>query len=50
MGFWRMPDGYVFIDAKKLSSGENDIYVSPAQIRKFNLKTGDLNRNPYQTK
>ena len=31
-----MPDGFGFI------RGENDIYVSPSQIRRFNLKTGDI--------
>jgi len=24
--------------------GENDVYVSPSQIRRFNLKTGDIVR------
>lgn len=37
-----MPDGYGFIRSENYLPGENDIYVSPAQIRKFNLKTGDI--------
>ena len=37
-----MPDGYGFIRCENYLPGENDIYVSPAQIRKFNLKTGDI--------
>ena len=37
-----MPDGYGFIRSANYLPGENDVYVSPAQIRKFNLKTGDI--------
>ena len=37
-----MPDGYGFIRCDNFLPGENDVYVSPAQIRKFNLKTGDI--------
>ena len=37
-----MPDGYGFIRCENYLPGDNDIYVSPAQIRKFNLKTGDI--------
>ena len=37
-----MPDGYGFIRCENYLPGENDIYVSPSQIRKFNLKTGDI--------
>ena len=36
-----MPDGYGFIRCENYLPGENDVYVSPSQIRKFNLKTGD---------
>ncbi|MEG0013326.1 MAG: transcription termination factor Rho [Cellulosilyticaceae bacterium] len=36
-----MPDGYGFLRAKNFMRGENDIYVSISQIRRFNLKTGD---------
>lgn len=37
-----MPDGYGFIRCENFMPGENDVYVSPSQIRKFNLKTGDM--------
>ena len=36
-----MADGYGFIRCDNYLSGENDVYVSPSQIRKFGLKTGD---------
>ncbi|MFV0465138.1 MAG: transcription termination factor Rho [Lachnospiraceae bacterium] len=37
-----MPDGYGFIRSDNYLPGEKDVYVSPSQIRKFNLKTGDM--------
>ncbi len=37
-----MPDGYGFIRCDNFLPGENDVYVAPAQIRKLNLKTGDI--------
>lgn len=37
-----MPDGYGFIRCANYLPGDNDIYVSPAQIKRFNLKTGDI--------
>ena len=37
-----MSDGYGFIRSDNFMPGENDVYVSPSQIRKFNLKTGDI--------
>ncbi len=37
-----MPDGYGFIRCANYLPGENDVYVSPTQIRKFCLKTGDI--------
>jgi len=38
-----MPDGYGFLRAPESSylPGPDDIYVSPSQIRKFDLRTGD---------
>ena len=36
-----LPDGYGFLRAENCLPGANDVYVSPAQIRRFNLKTGD---------
>lgn len=37
-----LSDGYGFLRTSNYLSGANDIYVSPSQIRRFNLKTGDL--------
>lgn len=37
-----MPDGYGFIRCANYLPGENDVYVSPSQIRRFRLKTGDI--------
>lgn len=37
-----MADGYGFIRSDNFLPGENDVYVSPSQIRRFNLKTGDM--------
>ncbi len=37
-----LTDGYGFIRCENYMPGENDVYVSPSQIRKFNLKTGDI--------
>lgn len=36
-----LPDGYGFLRSDNYLSGPDDIYVSPSQIRKMNLKTGD---------
>ena len=35
-------DGYGFLRSENYLPGTKDIYVSPSQIRRFNLKTGDL--------
>lgn len=37
-----MSDGFGFIRSANYLPGENDVYVSPSQIRRFNLKTGDI--------
>ncbi len=37
-----MPDGFGFIRSENYLPGENDVYVAPSQIRRFNLKTGDI--------
>lgn len=37
-----LPDGFGFIRCENYLPGEDDVYVSPSQIRRFNLKTGDL--------
>lgn len=48
-----MADGYGFIRSDNFLPGEDDVYVSPSQIRKFGLKTGDIvcgnTRNKSQT-
>ncbi len=45
-----MADGFGFIRCENFLPGENDIYVSPAQIRRFNLKTGDMVRGGIRVK
>ena len=45
-----MPDGYGFIRCENYLPGENDVYVSPSQIRRFNLKTGDIVRGNTRIK
>ena len=37
-----MADGFGFIRSENYLPGDNDVYVSPSQIRRFNLKTGDI--------
>ena len=37
-----LPDGYGFIRSANYLPGDRDVYVSPSQIRRFNLKTGDI--------
>lgn len=39
----KLPDGFGFLRSSKFDyvSGPDDIYVSPSQIRRFNLRTGD---------
>lgn len=39
-----MPDGFGFIRCENYLPGENDVYVAPSQIRRFNMKTGDIIR------
>ncbi|MGB5824290.1 MAG: transcription termination factor Rho [Proteocatella sp.] len=36
-----LPDGFGFLRGENYQSTENDVYISPAQIRRFNMKTGD---------
>lgn len=36
-----MSDGFGFLRFDNYQPSENDVYVSPTQIRRFNLKTGD---------
>ena len=37
-----LPDGYGFLRGASLVPGRDDIYVSVAQIRRFDLRTGDV--------
>ena len=37
-----MPDGFGFIRSANYMPGDEDVYVAPSQIRRFNLKTGDI--------
>lgn len=37
-----MPEGFGFIRCDNFLPGENDVYVAPAIIRRFNMKTGDI--------
>jgi transcription termination factor Rho len=37
-----LPDGFGFLRVEGFSPGPEDIYVSASQIRRFNLRTGDL--------
>ena len=45
-----MQDGYGFIRCENYLPGENDVYVSPSQIRRFNLKTGDILQGSIRVK
>ena len=45
-----MPDGFGFIRYENFLPGENDVYVAPSQIRRFNLKTGDIVRGSRRVK
>ncbi|MDO4296467.1 MAG: transcription termination factor Rho [bacterium] len=37
-----MPDGFGFIRCENFLPGDDDVYVAPSQIRRFNMKTGDV--------
>ncbi len=45
-----LQEGYGFIRCENFLPGENDVYVSPSQIRRFNLKTGDIIHGPKRVK
>ena len=45
-----MPDGFGFIRCENFLPGENDVYVAPSQIRRFNMKTGDIIRGNRRVK
>ncbi len=37
-----LPDGFGFIRSENFMPGDSDVYVSPSQIHRFGLKTGDV--------
>lgn len=47
------PDGYGFLRTNNYLTSEDDVYISPSQIRRFHLKTGDkiggITRPPKQS-
>lgn len=45
-----MPDGFGFIRCENFLPGDNDVYVAPSQIRRFNMKTGDMLRGNRRVK
>lgn len=45
-----MPDGFGFIRPDNYMPGDSDVYVSPSQIRRFGLKTGDIIRGNTRVK
>lgn len=45
-----MPDGFGFIRCENFLPGEHDVYVAPSQIRRFNLKTGDIVKGSRRVK
>lgn len=45
-----MPDGFGFIRSDNYMPGDSDVYVSPSQIRRFGLKTGDIIRGSTRVK
>jgi transcription termination factor Rho len=46
-----LPDGFGFLRSSDISylAGTDDIYVSPSQIRRFNLRTGDTIEGEIRT-
>ncbi|WP_312700644.1 transcription termination factor Rho [Sedimentibacter sp.] len=46
------PDGYGFLRTNNYLTSEDDVYISPSQIRRFHMKTGDkitgITRPPKQ--
>ena len=42
-------DGYGFLRGESLLPGNNDVYVSQSQIRRFGLRTGDYVRGQVES-
>ncbi len=45
-----MPDGFGFIRCDNYLPGENDVYVAPAQIKRYGLRSGDIIRGNTKIK
>lgn len=45
-----LPEGYGFIRCENFLPGQNDVYVAPTQIRRLNLRTGDMIRGIIRAK
>ncbi len=41
-GIFELTDGYGFIRGENFLTGERDVYVSPSQVRRFDIRTGDV--------
>ncbi len=44
------PDGYGFIRSANYLPGDDDVYISPSQIKRFNIKTGDILKGKVKVK
>ncbi len=45
-----LPDGFAFIRSDNYMPGDSDVYVSPAHVKRYNLRTGDMVRGVLKTK
>ena len=45
-----LSEGYGFIRSDNYMPGDKDIYISPAQIRRFGLRTGDIIKGPIRAR
>ena len=45
-----LPDGYGFLRGDNYLSSPKDVYISPIQIRRFKLDTGDIVKGMSRTK
>ena len=45
-----LPDGYGFLRGENYLSSPKDVYISPIQIRRFRLDTGDIVKGISRTK
>ena len=51
MACWKSPDGFGFLRSPDTSftASTDDIYISPSQVRRFNLHTGDMIEGEVRT-